>query len=396
MQDVLALVSRLARVEAGPLVATLYLDTHWRDEQQRDRVRILFRDFARDARARFQPDDPRRAELEASLAPLEERLEELVHREIDEQAGGVVFVSSAARGLLEEIVLSDSIAPALYAEPRPVLAPLLEHLGRDTPAFLVHVRRPGAEIHELLLTGEERTERAIRGAVPSFHKMGGWRQLRLQHRMKGRVAAVWREVAEALEQLVLTTPRAWIVVFGTEENARGFLALLPPQVAERVVGLLPPPDDHRHLLLAARQALHEERAARDFVAMNRILDEALSDRNGTVGVDETVMAMNERLVKTLALTRRFDCVGYCCTNCDAVWIHGATGCSFCGGVTTPVGLREELVRRAVRDDVALVVIPDGNRLDAFHGLASLLRHRAGLPSHRSVPYGHPPTPTLAP
>lgn len=394
MQDVQALVSQLLALEEGPLVVTLYLDTHWRDEQQRERVRLFFREHARDARARYDRDDPRRAGLDATLRHLEETLDDIVNRDIHESANGIVLVASEPRGVFEEIVLSEAVPPAMYVDGRPRLAPLLEQLAHLHSALVVEVERTGARILEIRL-GEVVDEQGVERDVPQKHKMGGWSQRNLQQWVDVRVQGVWKECAALLERLGLEKHDAWIVLSGTLENAQGFRRLLPQAIAERVVSILPPVDDRRRLLAAARGAIEEERTAREFEELRHVLTQGLSDRNGTVGLQETIMAMNERRVRTLAVSHAFDGTGYRCTNCDGVWMSGATGCVFCGGQTEMVGLREELVRRAARDGAGLLLVPEGNRLDAYHGIGALLRHLSGE-ERANVPYGAETTPTLAP
>ena len=78
----------LARVAPGPTpVVSVYLDTEWRDEQQRDRVRIFLKNELREAR---RADGTARA-ADVDLDWIEEQSGALLHPNAAEDARGVAL-----------------------------------------------------------------------------------------------------------------------------------------------------------------------------------------------------------------------------------------------------------------------------------------------------------------
>lgn len=385
MTDVRALISELARIEDGPPVVTLYLNTHWNDEQQRERVRIFFHDRSREARQLFGKDTPEGRCVAASLDRLAPVVDELINQDYAPDANGVMLVCSADRDLYEECLVSEELDSAMYVDVQPRLFPLIEMLSRLRPAVLVEVDSGGATIHEWNY-GEVVDTRSLERRVPRKHKMGGWSQLKLQNRVEERVRGVWKECAVLLEQIMSDVPDAALILFGQEINVRNFAKLLPTPLQERIVATRPTPPDRLGLLQAVREVVAEERTRNEFDAVHHILRQGLSDRSGVVGLEDTLQAMNERRLRSLALSRRFQAItGFCCTNCDALWTSGAGGCVFCGGATRPVVLREELTRRALASGADVLVVPDGGPLEAYRGVGGLLRHLSGEEHQRLAP-----------
>lgn len=400
MQDVRALITSLAQLPEGPPIVTLYLDAHWRDEQQRERVRLFFHERAKEARELFAGDQPDQQGVLLTLGRLERFVDELVNQVVHEDSRGVMVAASEPRGLFEEVLIDQPFEPAMFIDSRPRLYPLIEAFALEQPAFLVTVDATGATILEQR-AGELVDEQDVQRQVPHYHRAGGWSQRRIQQRTKLHIQLVWQECVALLATLVRADGPGAVVLFGQDGNLRNFAKELPAWLRANVVAMLPSPRERREMLEVARGALDEERVAREFLTIHHILRQGLSERSGTVGVEDTLLAMNERRVKVLALTRRFDARGYRCSNCDALWATGGLGCVFCGAPTSLVSLREELVRRAVQQGADIVVTPEASPLNTYRGIGALLRHLTG-DEHRRMVRGEGPVvspeeaPTLAP
>jgi peptide chain release factor subunit 1 len=376
MAELRTLVSDLAKLGDGPPVITLYLDTKWRDEQQRSRVRLFFRERAREARQLFAETDERARGISATLDRLEQWVELAVNQDIFPDAGGVMLVASEPRGLFEEVIVGEPFDLAMYIDTRPRLFPLIRQMSLDRPAFLVSIDSKGAQLTEWR-RGTVVDETDVERDIMKRHKMGGWSQRHYQRHVRRLIEGVWKECAELLERRVLDEPQADVILFGQEMNLRGFEKCLPEAIVQRIIGMRPLQPDRLKMLDIAREVIEDERVAREFAMVHRILRQGLSDRSGTVGLEETLVASNERRIRVLALSRRFDVMGFHCLNCDALWHTGATGCVFCNGRTETKGLREELSRRCVAEGGDVVVAPDGGPLDAYRGIGALLRHLTG-------------------
>lgn len=384
MQDVRALLTELAGVEDGAPVVTLCLDTHWKDEQQRERVRIFFEERMREALHLFPKQTPEGQGIRRTLEQLRDWVEGLVNRDLHEDARGVYVAASADRDLFQEIILPEPLEMGMYIDTRPRVWPVLEAMSSAPSGLLVTVESPGADILEWRL-GELVDEQQVERPIPNRHKRGGWQQRRLQRHVRHHIQMVWKECATLLQRLAQEWSDGPIVLFGQDMNIHGFRKMLPEWVNSRIVAHLPTRRDRKAKFDAAREALADETIARDFDLVHHILRQGLADRSGAVGLEDTLLALNERRVRMLALSRRFDQRGFRCTNCDGVWVSGATGCVFCESPTKPALLREEVSRRCLRDGVELHVVPDGGPLDAYRGIGTILRRLSGEEHQRLGP-----------
>jgi hypothetical protein len=375
MTSVHDLVSGLASMKVGPPVVSLYLDTGWRDEQQRDRVRLLFRDRAREARQIFdgQTDDARG--LERTLDSIAGFVDEIVNQDIHDGAPGVALFASEPRGLFQDYRLPGPPQPDFLLDTRPRILPLVRVLSEIPPALIVSIDSHRAEILDLRI--DESDQHAVERDVPNRHKSGGWSQRRLSRDMRRQIHDVWRESAHVLEQLVANEEPRDVLLFGQEPNIRGFERLLPIALKTRVIAREPAPEDGNALRRRAREILAEARLQGDRMTVRHILRQGLSGRTATTGLDDTLMAVNGRRVRVLAMSERFNGIGRECRICGGLWTTGAAGCVFCNGATDPVALREALTNRCMREKADVIVVPDGEPLDAYHGIGALLRHLSG-------------------
>jgi hypothetical protein len=381
-------VSELASLANGPPVVTLYLDTAWRDEQQRSRVRLFFRDRARDARGSFGAESDAGRAIARTLDELALWVDDLVNQAIHPDARGMAVFASEPRGLFVECRLPDSVPAGMFIERRPQLFPLLTALSAAPRLLIVSVDSRGADVLECTL-GEVAAAASIDQVVPRRHHKGGWSQRRFEQHTRRVVKGVWRECAQLVGQHLGAQHASSVVLFGQIPNIRGFDHELPPAVRECVIGRRPAPEDERLLVSEATEIYEEQRVTSDFAVVHHILRQGLSERTGTVGLQGTLLAVNERRVRVLALSSRFAASGFRCRNCLGLSTTGARGCVWCGAPTDVVSLSEELGRRCVLEGADLTVVPGGGPLDAYDGIGSILRHLSGPEKHgpQELPQG---------
>src|SRR5215470_5840043 len=97
--DMSATLKTLARAGPGPVVS-LYLDTPWADEHQRDRVRVFVKNQSRKAAALFA------GQLDSDLAWIESQAEKLVAQTLYPDTPGVALFASEARDLRQLVPLA--------------------------------------------------------------------------------------------------------------------------------------------------------------------------------------------------------------------------------------------------------------------------------------------------
>src|SRR5512134_2873237 len=82
-------LSELARLRSGsePIVS-LYLDIRWKDEQQRERVRLFVQERIRQTLAHYRPGTPGREGLEKTLKRIQDHVSGLLAQEYESDKNG--------------------------------------------------------------------------------------------------------------------------------------------------------------------------------------------------------------------------------------------------------------------------------------------------------------------
>jgi len=97
------------------------------------------------------------------------------------------------------------------------------------------------------------------------------------------------------------------------------------------------------------------------------------------GPEDVVLAVNQGRVQALVIEEDFALAGFRCHNCDALGasVEAAEVCPFCGGELRAVPcLGEALVARTLADGGRVEVVPHGNKLHSYRGIAAMLRQTA--------------------
>src|SRR3990172_1917372 len=139
-----ARLTELARIKGTTTpVVSVYLNTSWEDEHQRDRVRVFLKNEIRKAR---QGSGARCAE--SDLEWIAAQGEALVSQELFEAARGVALFACESAGLREVLPVRIPFENAFVVAEEPSLVPLTAALEEAPPSLLLFLdgagARPGA------------------------------------------------------------------------------------------------------------------------------------------------------------------------------------------------------------------------------------------------------------
>lgn len=366
-------MSALARVGgATSPVVSLYLDTHWADEHQRERVRVFLKNSLGQARTRATGSD-----LGADLDWIEAEGERLVEQAGRPDVQGVAFFACKPLGLREMLLVRTPFPNTFAVAERPLLTPLAVLAAETSPAIVVFVDGSHARLIPIdpAGPGEEVT---LYHAVPGRHNRGGWAQLaqsRYQRHVEAHRDQHFEAVVEALHELSTQGDRRRIVLAGEDRMVAVFRSRLPTTVAARVAGTISGARyetastlaDRATALLARLDASEQQRI------VDEILTEAAKGGHAVAGVEGTLQAVSRGAVRRLYLLRKFSDVGAACMTCAAVQPGEAATCRACGGPTKQVRLGDEIVDRVVSTGGELTVIDAHAALERAEGIAALLR-----------------------
>src|SRR5581483_6947728 len=286
---------RLARLTGGRTpVVSVYLNTDWRDEHQRERTRVFLRREVRNARAA----DPA-PRLAAALDWIEGQGEALIGQARHPEAHGVALFAGGDETLRELLPARIPFEPTFVVAPAPVLRPLAALLTESPETVVAFVDAESAWLTPVSIGGAGATVR-LESDVPGRHRRGGWAQLaqsRYQRHIAEHRGQHLEAVAAALGRLDDEHDAGRIVLAGPAEVVAALRRRLPEPLASRVAGAVPAA---RHETPAA--VVDRALTAR---ATDTVLTEAAKDGRAVASLDAVLEAAQRGAVDQLYLLRAF-------------------------------------------------------------------------------------------
>lgn len=364
----------LARIRgAGTPVVSVYLNTRWSDEQQRERVRVFLKNEIRRARARAGANQ----ELHADLEWVQNQGESLIEQARFSEAHGAALFACRRLGLREVLPLRVPFENAFVVGDAPFLRPLATALDAMLSALVVFVDGRSARLIPLTAEGVG-DEVTLESEVPGRHRQGGWAlltQSRYQRHIQEHRGRHFEAVAETLAHLTGAEGIERIVVAGEPRTVALFEKHLPRQIARRVVGRVAGARHESAGVLVARAAeVLGRRGEADAVAVDQVLTEAGKSGKAVAGIEETLDAVGRGAVRRLYLLKGFSQPGRACVECGSLLPGDGPACRFCGKATKAVELGEMLVDRVLAAGGEVETIASHPGLGGVGGVAALLRY----------------------
>lgn len=372
--DLDATVARLARVAGAPSpVVSVYLNTRWRDEDQRERVRLFLKNELR--RARATAADPA---LRSDLDWVEAQGAAVVGGGAAADAHGVALFACAPLGLRERLEVRVPFEDAFVVAPEPYLTPLAAALAEIPGTLVAFVDGERARLIPVTVAraGEEVV---LESDVPGHHRRGGWAllaQARYQRHIQAHRGQHFDAVAEALLRLVEERGLDRIVLAGEPRTLAVFRDHLPRAVAERVVGSVPGAHYEPARTLAERATVLVARVEAEATraAVEAVLTEAAKGGRAVAGLEETLVAAARGAVQRLYLHRGFAEPGGECPACGTAQPGAGPACRLCGGPVRSVELGRWLVDRVLAAGGTAEVVEGHAGLAQAGGVAARLRY----------------------
>ena len=392
-------LSDLARLESsGEPIVSLYLDTRWRDEQQREKVRLFVHERIRQTLGHYLPDAQGHAGLERMLRRAQDYVAGLLGQAYEADKNGLALFACESLGVWRPLAFKRSFRNALETDRIPHLMQLAHLVDEFCPAIVALPRPEGADLFQVSL-GELAIQEKLRGFVPhrdrdewnpgaAMHGRFYERTKKDQRRQESYVQKNLRASAAEVEALFDKRPESVVVLVGTSEGNALFERELPERVRQRVIARIPRPrgwesaDGARRdgVLEGTAAAIAEHERTQEEAAVTHAVGQALRGGLGVVGPGDVIEALNQGRVHKLVIEDDFDRTGWQCDNCHALGENAESQelCPYCGGdLKTVTVLGEALVVRALREDAEVEVVQHGNKLHSYRGVAALLRQTTG-------------------
>lgn len=373
--DPRAKLAELARWEPrdAASVVTVYLDTRWIDEQQRERVRIFLKNELRRAReaGRARPDD---------LDWIQREGRAIVEQSVWQEASGVALFACRGAGLREVVPVRVAFENAFVVNERPYLPPLAGAVEEAPPSLVVFIDGASARFIPLTATGPG-DELVVESPVEGRHSMGGWAawaQSRYRRHIEEHRGQHFSAVAAAIIEWSDHEGAERIVLAGELRMVALLREHLPERVAVKIAGVVSGTGYEPAAAIARRAAdlLARVDQSEDGIAVDTVLTEAAKGGQAVDGLERTLEAVNRGAVRRLYVWRGLRDVGRECHVCKALQRGLAGACSYCGRDTRTVDLQEAVVDRVIATGGAVSLIAGHAWLERRGGVAAVLRYAA--------------------
>lgn len=372
--DLRARMAELAKIgKADTPVVSVYLDTRWSDEHQRDRVRIFLKnEIAKAREARSRRAAP------ADLDWIKSAGDELVSQAAAPDTRGVALFACESAGLRELLRFRVPFANAFAVEDTPFLAPLSAAVQQTPSTLVAFVDKESARLMHVTREGPGE-EVDLATDMPGHHSRGEWVQFaqsRYERHIREHRDGHFGAVAESLGQLIDAHGVERIVLAGEPRNVSAFRRELPPRIAAHIVGDVSAARHEPSAVIVARavELVAYLDASSDVPTVDAVLTEAAKSRQAVAGMEETVEAVNRGAVRRLYVLRGERGPASACPGCGALFAGVAEGCRLCGKALQAVELGEALVHRVLAAGGTVDTVEAHQGLAAVGGVAALLRY----------------------
>src|SRR5919199_4027417 len=218
-------------------VLSVYLNTQWRDQHQRERVTTFLERHLRQARA-LTPETPEALEsLTRDLDRLTQWGRQHLHNTGESPTPGVALFACAGADLWVEFPSPLPFEDEFTIADRPMLRQLARLDDDYTNALLVLIDSRTARVYEVVLGGFL-AEVDFASDVPRRHKQGGWAQARYQRHVKEHIDRHHKDVAGYVAAYVEAHPHTQLIVSGQQEIVKNFCGWLPLAVQQQIIDTL--------------------------------------------------------------------------------------------------------------------------------------------------------------
>jgi peptide chain release factor subunit 1 len=375
-------IKKLARLEETPYpFLSLYLNTKWDDEQQRERIRLFTKNQFKKASDQFKDREDWWNALLKDQQQIERYVERLVRRVDNEEMNGIAIFSCSGTGTFLTTPSIISFENECFISDLPILRPLVRLSSQYQNTLVVMVDTDSARLFEVSLEGLM-AESSIESYVPGRHDQGGWAQMRYQRHIKDHMDKHHREVAEQLTELFNSGIWKRVVLIGQDRILANFKVFLPERVKQQISDSFSMDFSEERSKVLRRvfeRHLHKEKEE-----VNHQI-QALKERTpqgglATLGLSPTLEALNAGQVHTLYLLTSFTFPGGKCRRCSSlVLIHppgdSSAHCPLCKGEVKIVDLGEEMMRSVLCQDGEVKWVEENEVLKEHDGVCASLRFR---------------------
>jgi peptide chain release factor subunit 1 len=301
-----------------------------------------------------------------------EAIERYFDLEYNWQGKGVAAFSCQDQDFWRVYALAFPVGDDVLVSPQPYIKPLADFADAYDRYGVVLVDREGARLFLFNqgalqdatgMLGQEIKE-SIRDAAGRGGRSGAGsgqgRSSGLDSRIEQVAARNLREIADLTQKFYHSGQCERIILGGTDQNRARFMSMLPKTLQGQIIGSFAM-DMYASAIdvLDRSMPIIQESIAERKAALVQAVITAAHKNMGSLGLADTLIAVQEQRVQTLVIAEGFQASGRICTHCDYLTLHESDECPICQGKTRQVrDMVDLLVHRAIEMDVEVAFTDD--------------------------------------
>ena len=375
-------IRRLARMEESPYpFCSLYLNTKWDDEQQRERIRLFLKNQLKKVNDQMRDREDWQKAFSTDQERIERYVEGLIRQVDDETTNGVALFCCGGTGTF---LTYPSLVPfnnEFSISNLPRLQPLVRLSSQYQNTLAVMVETDSARFFGLSLEGMK-AESSIESYVPGRHDQGGWAQMRYQRHIEDHRDKHHKDVAERLTELFDSGQWRRVVLMGQERTVANFKAFLPERIKQSITDVfsIDFSEERSKILRRLFERLLQKEREKVTQEVQQLVERTPQGGLATLGLLGVLEAAERKQIHTLYLLTSFSERGGKCFRCQTLTPlstpqEPSPRCPICKEETQGVDLAEEIIRGVLRQDGEVKWVDTSPALKEHEGIGASLRFR---------------------
>jgi peptide subunit release factor 1 (eRF1) len=364
----------------GFLVTSFFLDVNAKELPSPDQIQTSADSLLHTAEAqREEVAGELSHDARESLRQDLQKIERFVKEDFQRQdSNGLALYSCSSHDFWEVIELPTPVDNRVVFAPRPYVAPIATFLSHNKPTAILLTDKQNGRIFTMQ-AGEVKEWTDFEDFVPQRSDQGGWSQMRFQRRSDEWAKHHIDRAAELALRLLQNDPFDWLIL-GTEAQYEGELMdSLHPYLKDRVIGTIHVRVDApaAEVIEKASQVREQAEAALIDRLMQQIQEYAGAGGRGTVGLNDTLQALNEQKVHILLVQEGYSEPGAECPNCGLLMAEQpGTPWVTCPACNEPARRLENVIdaaiQKAMESGSTVEVATEYNKLEPIQCIGSVM------------------------
>lgn len=360
----------------GFLVTSYFLNVDAGEFTSQDLLRTSFDSLIHDA-------ESQRKEIEEGLShdaveSLRSDLDKIRHffdEDFQRQdTNGLAIFSCSAQDFWQVIQMPTRIENRVVFGPRPYVAPIATFLSHTKGTAILLTDKQQARILTMK-GGDVREWSNFEDFVPQRSMQGGWSQMRYQRRSDNFARHHIDHAAELVLKLQQHYPFDWLII-GTEVQYDGEVeSSLHPYIKDSVIGTIRVRIDAPTSEVVEQAQEVREQAETQHIdnLMHQVQEYAGAGGRGTIGLKETLQALNEQKIHILVVQEGFRAPGAECPNCGLLTAEQVEDCPACGETLQQVdNVVDAAIQRALELGSTVEVATEFEKLEPIQFIGSIM------------------------